>query len=363
MLNLGGPQTLEDVGPFLQNLFADRELIKLPAQNLLGPFIARMRTHHVQANYQAIGGGSPLLKWTSLQGNGMAKWLDQLSPETAPHKFYVAFRYTHPFSEDALLAMQRDGIQQAVAFTQYPHWSCSTTGSSLNELWRAARQLGLEKTFTWRIIDRWPVHPGFVAAMARSVVAGLAHFDRANRDQVTLLFSAHSLPLDVINRGDTYPQEISASVQAVIDHLNLPNRFLLAYQSQVGPVPWLGPSTAKVIQGMGAQGHKQVLVVPIAFTSDHIETLFEIDVEFGELARHAGIAQFKRTPAINDDPQFQRALAEIVLEHLNRKRPYSSQYLLRCPGCTNPACGEILNPIEDAQAQQEVSGLEITAAD
>jgi ferrochelatase len=344
MLNLGGPQNLEQVGPFLHNLFIDREIIQLPAQNVLGPFIARMRTRRVQANYRAIGGGSPILKWTETQGAGMVAWLDELSPETAPHKFYVAFRYISPNSEEALRAMADDGIQRAVAFTQYPQWSCSTTGSSLNELWRAARRLGFENRFAWSIIDRWFIHPGFVAAMVRSVQTGLAQFEADVRERVLLLFSAHSLPLDVINRGDAYPQEIGASVQAVIEQLGTRNPYLLAYQSQVGPVAWLGPSTEQVIHALAEQGHDAVLVVPIAFTSDHIETLSEIDLEYGALARRLGIRQFRRAPAINGDPGFLRALAEIVQEHLRSGQHYSSQYLLRCPGCTNPACRQILNP-------------------
>lgn len=345
LLNLGGPQNLQQVGPFLQNLFADREIIQLPFQSLLGPMIVRMRMRRVQANYRAIGGGSPILHWTEQQGAGMVAWLDRLSPETAPHKFYVAFRYINPLSEDALQAMQRDGVRRAIAFTQYPQWSCSTTGSSLNELWRAARRLGLENAFDWSIIDRWPVHPGFIAAMSRSVQAGLAQFDPADRDQVLLLFSAHSLPLDVINRGDPYPQEIGASVQAVINALDLPNPYLLSYQSKVGPVPWLGPSTESMIHKLAQQGRKQVLVVPIAFTSDHIETLSEIDLDYGRLAQRAGIGHFKRAPALNGDPEFQKALAEIVLDHLQSGRLYSTQFPLRCPGCTNPACREILNPV------------------
>lgn len=344
MLNLGGPQNLEQVQPFLLRLFADCEIIQLPFQGLLGPFLARLRTQRVQANYQAIGGGSPILHWTEQQGEGMVKWLDQLSPATAPHKFYVAFRYVNPLSEDALLQMQADGVQRAVAFTQYPQFSCSTTGSSLNELWRAAHRLGLEHAFQWSVIDRWPVHPGFIDAMARSVQAGLEQFDPSVRRNVLLLFSAHSLPLRVINRGDPYPQEVGASVQAVVQQLGYTHPYLLAYQSQVGPVQWLGPGTQKVIRLLGRQGHKHVLVVPIAFTSDHIETLFEIDLEYAELAHQAGIRNFKRAPAMNGAPGFQRALAEIVLEHFENRQNCSPQYPLRCPGCTNPACRQVLNP-------------------
>src|SRR3954463_14887522 len=169
MLNLGGPATLDDVQPFLHELFADREIIQLPFQRWLGPYIARRRTPKVEGLYASIGGGSPILRYTEAQGRGMVERLDRLSPETAPHAFYVAFRYVHPKSDDALRAMEADGIERAVAFTQYPQFSCATTGSSLTELWRAATRTGLERAFRWSVIDRWPVHPGFIAAMAGTV--------------------------------------------------------------------------------------------------------------------------------------------------------------------------------------------------
>ena len=353
MMNLGGPANLDEVEPFLLELFADREIIQLPLQRWLGPFIARRRAPKVRRLYAGIGGGSPILRHTRAQGEGMVARLDRLSPETAPHRFYVAFRYVQPKSEDALRAMARDGVERAVAFTQYPQFSCSTTGSSLNELWRAAERTGLRDAFEWSIIDRWPVHEGFVASMAETIREGLEQFDPAERDRVLLLFSAHSLPLDVIDRGDAYPQEIGASVQAVVERVDRPNPYLLAYQSEVGPVRWLGPSTARVIQRLGARGHKHLLVVPIAFTSDHIETLSELDREYGELAHRAGIMHYKRTPALNDRPQFMDALADIVREHLASGRPYGPLYRTRCPGCVNPQCRQIPRPIGAPVAEAE----------
>jgi ferrochelatase len=345
MMNLGGPKSLDEVQPFLLELFADREIIQLPMQDWLGPFIARRRTKGVQQNYQDIGGGSPILHWTEVQGAGMCERLDVLSPDTAPHKFYVAFRYAQPKSEDALLAMHRDGVKRAIAFTQYPQFSCSTTGSSLNELWRATRRLGLQEAFDWSVIDRWPTHPRFIEAMTETVKLGLAQFSEADLDDVLILFSAHSLPMDVINRGDAYPQEVGASVHEVMKTLGFSHEYLLAYQSDVGPVPWLGPSTEKVIEQLGAKGRKNVLVVGIAFTSDHIETLHELDIEYGELAHEVGIANYKRAPALNGIPLFQDALAEIVAGHLASGEPCTGQYGLRCPGCVNPQCRNILNPV------------------
>jgi ferrochelatase len=347
MMNLGGPANLDEVEPFLLELFADREIIQLPFQGWLGPFIARRRAPKVRGLYEKIGGGSPILRYTRAQGEGMVARLDRLSPETAPHGFYVAFRYVQPKSEDALRAMARDGVQRAVAFTQYPQFSCSTTGSSLNELWRAADRTGLRDAFEWSIIDRWPVHDGFVDAMAETIREGLEQFDPAQRDQVLLLFSAHSLPLGVIDRGDAYPQEVGASVQAVVERLGGPNPYLLAYQSEVGPVRWLGPSTEKVIRRLGARGVKQLLVVPIAFTSDHIETLSELDREYGEVAHQVGITEYRRVPALNDRPRFLDALADVVHQHLASKQAYSPLYSTRCPGCENPQCRQILRPIAE----------------
>jgi protoporphyrin/coproporphyrin ferrochelatase len=345
MLNLGGPATLDAVQPFLLELFADREIIQLPAQRWLGPFIAKRRTPKVQALYATIGGGSPILRWTEAQGRGMVERLDRLSPETAPHGFYVAFRYASPKSEDALHAMRRDGVERAVAFTQYPQFSCSTTGSSLNELWRASEREGLDGGFRWSVIDRWPVHPGFIAAMTDTVRQGLERFPERERDRVLILFSAHSLPLRVINRGDSYPQEVGASVQRVMESLGFSHPHLLAYQSEVGPVAWLGPSTEQTIRHLGERGQRHLLVVPIAFTSDHIETLSELDVEYGELAHHVGITHYVRAPALNDHPVFLDALADIVREHLESNVVCGVNYPVRCPGCVNPDCRRILNPV------------------
>jgi protoporphyrin/coproporphyrin ferrochelatase len=352
MMNLGGPATLDDVEPFLLELFADREIIQLPLQRWLGPFIARRRTPKVRNLYAGIGGGSPILRYTEAQGRGMVDRLNRFSPETAPHKFYVAFRYTHPRSDDALRAMRADGVERAVAFTQYPQFSCSTTGSSLNELWRAAARSQLRDAFEWSVIDRWPVHQGFIAAMTETVREGMELFEPADREKVLILFSAHSLPLDVIDRGDSYPQEVGASVQRVVEQLGRSNPYILAYQSDVGPVRWLGPRTAQVLSQLGARGHRHVLVVPIAFTSDHIETLSELDREYGEVAHRAGITHYKRAPALNDRPLFLDGLAQIVKDHLASGLAHSNQYSTRCSGCTNPQCRNILNPVATSLARE-----------
>ncbi len=338
MMNLGGPKTLDEVEPFLLRLFADREIIQLPFQDYLGRFIATRRAPKVRRLYDGIGGGSPILSWTEAQGRAMCERLDQLSPETAPHRFYVAFRYTTPFADDAVKAMKADGITRAVAFTQYPQWSCSTTGSSLNDLWRSLKRTGLEDAFTWSIIDRWGEHEGFIRAMASTVEDGLKQYPADEREDVLVMFSAHSLPLSVIDRGDAYPSEIAASMSRVVEAGGLRNPYMLTFQSEVGPIRWLGPSTEVAIRQLAERGQKNMLVVPIAFTSDHIETLSEIDIEYGELAHSLGMQGFRRSPALNARPDFLDALADIVHGHIAAGRPWSGQYRQKCQGCTNTQC-------------------------
>lgn len=338
LLNMGGPKTLDDVEPFLLNLFADRELLRLPMQDVLGRFIAKRRAPKVRALYDAIGGGSPILHWSNTQGQALIERLDVLSPETAPHKFYVSFRYVAPFSDDAVLAMKADGITRAIALSMYPQYSCTTTGSSLNELWRALDRNNLRDEFQWSLIDRWPTHPGFVRSVAQQVREGLKQYAPSERDEVLLMFSAHSLPLSVIDRGDAYPQEVGATVERVMEVLGARNPHMLTYQSEVGPVRWLGPSTETMIRRLASDKRMNVLVVPVAFTSDHIETLSEVDIEYGELAHELGLEGFKRAPSLNDSPMFLDALADLVLTHMQSGQAHHTRYREKCPGCRNPSC-------------------------
>ncbi|KAH0069183.1 ferrochelatase, partial [Aureobasidium melanogenum] len=219
-MNMGGPSTTAEVGDFLSRLFADGDLIPLGRlQNYLGPLISKRRTPKIQKQYAAIGGGSPIRKWSEYQSSEMCKILDKISPETAPHKPYVAFRYAAPLTEEMYQKLFDDGFGngkggRAVAFTQYPQYSCSTTGSSLNELWKWRQRLETKRAggeideagaITWSVIDRWPVHSGLIEAFAQNIEAKLLEYPEETRKDVVLLFSAHSLPMSVVNRGDPYP--------------------------------------------------------------------------------------------------------------------------------------------------------------
>lgn len=161
MMNMGGPATVGETHDFLKNLFSDGDLIPLPFQRFAAPVIAKRRTPQIEQQYADIGGGSPILKYTQIQGEGMAQLLDELHPETAPHKAYTAFRYANPLTSLTARQLKEDGVKRAIAFTQYPQYSCSTTGSSLNELYRRGKA-GDVGDIQWSVIDRWGTHPGFI---------------------------------------------------------------------------------------------------------------------------------------------------------------------------------------------------------
>lgn len=283
----------------------------------------------------------------------MCKTLDRVSPSTAPHKPYVAFRYANPLTEDMYTQLLDDGFGRgkggrAVAFTQYPQYSCSTTGSSLNELWkwrnrlegnRAIDELASEGVITWSVIDRWPTHPGLVEAFAQNIETQLATYPPERRDQAVLLFSAHSLPMSVVNRGDPYPAEVAATVYAVMQRLGFSNPYRLTWQSQVGPSAWLGAQTSDTVKEYVARGQTDLVLIPIAFTSDHIETLYELDKEVmhEDAGGHPGV---KRAESLNGSPVFIKALADVANAHLQSGESCSRQMGLRCQGCKSERCLE-----------------------
>lgn len=358
-MNMGGPQTTKDVSTFLSRLFADGDLIPLgPLQGYLGPLISRRRTPKIEKQYASIGGGSPIRKWSEYQAEEMCKILDKERPESAPHKPYVAFRYADPLTEEMYNRLLADGFGKgkggrAIAFTQYPQYSCSTTGSSLNELWKWRNRLEsprrndnitaaeAEGSIKWSVIDRWPTHPGLVEAFARNIEATLQTYPEDVRDSVVLLFSAHSLPMSVVNRGDPYPAEVAATVWAVQQRLGFKNPYRLVWQSQVGPSAWLGAQTSDTVTNLVKKGQKDLVLIPIAFTSDHIETLFEIDQEVIHEANELGAeGRVRRAESLNGSPTFIRALADIAKAHLDSGEICSRQMGLRCPGCKNEKCLE-----------------------
>jgi len=344
MMNMGGPRNSEEVNGFLNNLFADRDIIRLPWQSKLGPWIAKRRTPSIIEKYNEIGGGSPISKWTKLQGELMCEQLDKISPETAPHKPYVAFRYAKPSTEEALEEVIEDGASHIIAFSQYPQYSCTTTGSSMNAIYRYFQQNYPLKPpggygVTMSVIDRWPTHPLLVKTFAQNIKKELLTFPEDIRSKVVLLFSAHSVPQYVMNRGDPYPAEIGATVQLVMQELGWCNPYRVTWQSKVGPLPWLEPGTEQTIKTLVKRGQKNLMLVPIAFVNDHIETLHELDIEYAdELGKEVGAERIGRCAAPNDDPTFIKCITDVVATHLKNKEKVKPQMLMQCPMCTEEQC-------------------------
>lgn len=340
MLNMGGPRNSEEVLGFLTNLFADRDIIRLPLQSKLGPWIAKRRTPSIIEKYNEIGGGSPIYDWTTKQGDLMCKRLDELCPESAPHKAYVGFRYAKPLAEEALEQLEADGVEHVVAFSQYPQYSCTTTGSSMNQIYRYYQQNHPLKTpVSWSVIDRWPTHPLLIKTFAQNIKKELETFPEHIRSKVVLLFSAHSVPQYVMNRGDPYPAEVGATVQLVMQELGWCNPYRLVWQSKVGPLPWLEPGTENTIKAMVKKGQKNLMLIPIAFVNDHIETLHELDIEYAQdIGKEVGAERIARCAAPNCDPTFIECLADIVSTHLKTGETVKPQMLMTCPMCTEETC-------------------------
>ncbi len=315
LLNLGGPDQLEDVGPFLFNLFVDPEIIRLPftwLQRPLAWFISTRRIKKSQENYRQIGGGSPLRRITEAQAQALQEQLQQKGQEA---RIYVGMRYWHPFTEEAIARIKRDRIDRLVILPLYPQFSISTSGSSfrlLERLWLEDPKLD---RIEYTVIPSWYKQPGYLQSMAQLIAQELDQF--SNPDQVHLFFSAHGVPRSYVDEaGDPYQQEIEECTALIMQTLNRANPHTLAYQSRVGPVEWLQPYTEDAIKELGAQGVEDLLVVPISFVSEHIETLQEIDIEYRELAEHSGIHNFRRVPALNTDPVFVEAMADLVIDAL-----------------------------------------------
>ncbi|KAF9416892.1 hypothetical protein HW555_005895 [Spodoptera exigua] len=339
MLNMGGPTNIDQVGDYLFRIMTDRDMIQLPVQSKLGPWIASRRTEDVQKKYMEIGGGSPILKWTNSQGSLLAEALDKLHPETAPHKHYVCFRYVPPFTNDAFTAIEKDGVERAVIFSQYPQYSCATTGSSLNAIADFYKNRSIPKNIKFSLIERWATHPLLAKVFAERIKEKLDVFDPEVRDDVVILFTAHSLPLKAVSRGDTYPHEVAATVANTMLQLNVKNPYRLVWQSKVGPLPWLQPYTDDAIKAYAKQGRKNLLLVPIAFVNEHIETLHELDIEYcHDIAKEAGITRIERAATPNAHPTFISALADIVVQHLANQEKVSKQFLTRCPHCVSERC-------------------------
>ncbi|MGI8813333.1 MAG: ferrochelatase [Pyrinomonadaceae bacterium] len=314
LLNLGGPDSLEAVEPFLFNLFSDPDIIDFPLAFLFRKRLAKMistRRHpRIQEQYKQIGGKSPLKDHTLKQ----AAMLEQCLNEKLPAKVYVAMRYWHPSTEDALDAIERDGIKNVILLPLYPQYSKATTTSSVKEWETQLAARGRSSQIGTSLIESYYEFPRYIDAFVERVNEGLGRFPMGDRDDVHLLFSAHGTPMKLVRDGDPYSHHIKKTVDAILRKGGYTQSNSLCYQSKVGPLKWLTPSTPDTIRGLAAKGVKKMLVIPVAFASDHLETLYEVGIEFRHMAMQAGVERFEVSLGLNDSLIFIDALAQLVFE-------------------------------------------------
>jgi len=322
LLNLGGPDSLDDVEPFLYNLFSDPEIITLPSflAWMNGPVawvIAKGRAPSSKEGYESIGGSSPQLATTLKQGKAIEA---ALAKRGFAASSYVAMRYWHPFTSEALDAIKRDGVQKLVVLPLYPQFSISTSGSSLRILEQEYYVDQALRQIKNVVIPAWYNREGYIKSLARLVAEKCDKFEDPSTPFI--FFSAHGLPVKYIESlGDPYKAQSEASVRftmARLRALGYTNNYTLAYQSRVGPVEWLRPYTDDVIRQLGSEGVTDMVVVPVSFVSEHIETLEEIDMEYRELAEECGITHWERVPALGLEQDFIDDLASAVIESLPR---------------------------------------------
>jgi len=314
LFQLGGPDSLEAVEPFLYNLFCDPDIIDFPlawlARKPLARYISRRRAPKVAQHYGEIGGQSPIRLLTERQAealkNALSPHLDSL--------VVIAMRYWHPFTAEAVEQLGSARLDELVLLPLYPQYSRATTGSSLREWDRCFRRAALSAGSSGipvRVVKQFHTHPGYLDALVEKVNLGLGHFDYP--EEAHLVFSAHGLPVSFVEQGDPYQAQIEGTVKMVMERGAWKNVHTLCYQSKVGRQKWLEPSLDDTVRRLAAAGCRRMLVAPISFVTEHIETLHEINIETRAEAAALGITQFEMMPALNDSPRFIAALADLVL--------------------------------------------------
>ncbi|HEY5999758.1 MAG TPA: ferrochelatase [bacterium] len=315
LLNMGGPDSEAAVAPFLTNLFLDPEILPLPLPGPLRSFVARRiaagRAPKVIPRYRLLGGKSPQGELTARQATALEAALN--AGGGGRWRVLVAMRYWHPFIEEAVEEAAALRPARLVALSLYPHYSRAVGGSSIGELHRALRLRPVGCRVS--VVDQFFRHPLFLQAHAARIAAALAQFAGGGRDAF-VLFSAHNLPEKLIRRGDPYLDQVRATVEGLLPAIGA-RPWELAFQSRSGPVKWLAPEVAETLRELAAAGRRQVLMVPLSFVSDQIETLYEIDLLYAQEAQRAGV-EFRRTPAFNDAPDFIALLEALVRQAAGR---------------------------------------------
>ncbi len=310
LFQLGGPDTLAAIEPFLYNLFCDPDIIDFPFARIgrkpLAKLISTTRARKVQHHYATIGGGSPIRRFTDRQARALQAELTNYGLDA--HCF-IAMRYWHPFTSEAIAQLQDAQCDEAVLLPLYPQYSSTTTGSSLNEWQRLFRG-----DIPVHNVGPFYRHPMYLDAVIEKIEEALARFPAPERAEI--VFSAHSIPMSIVAKGDPYQRQIEETVQLLMQRGGWPNRHRLCYQSKVGASKWLQPSQHRTLHDLAVEKAREVCIVPVAFVSDHVETLGEIDHEAREEARRLGITQFEMSAGLNDSRKFISALSQLVLETL-----------------------------------------------
>ncbi len=324
LFQLGGPDTLAAIEPFLYNLFCDPDIIDFPfarlARKPLAKLIATTRARKVQHHYASIGGGSPIRRFTEQQARLLETELALLGVNA---RCFVAMRYWHPFTAEVIAQLRVHSIDELVLLPLYPQHSSTTTGSSLNE-WKRL----FHDEIPVHVVDAFYRHPCYLDAVIEKVEEALARFPLPHRAEI--VFSAHSLPVSVIAKGDLYQRQIEETVRLLMERGGWRNPHRLCYQSKVGASKWLQPSLHRTLRDLSAEKIREVCVVPVAFVSDHVETLGEIDHEAREEAYRLGITQFEVSGGLNDSPKFISALGDLVMQALGGNvHSYPSIYKCR----------------------------------
>ena len=313
LCNLGGPDSLESVRPFLFNLFSDPDIFRLPlafiTQRPFAALIARRRTPEAAKGYAAIGGKSPILEFTNAQAAALARSLG------AGFDVHVCMRYWHPLTGEAVAMLKNKNYGRVILLPLYPQYSVTTSGSAYNEFMRQCEKQHYRPVVT--LVRQWYDQPDYQGAIVEMLRAEAQKFPDPDPKRIELLFSAHGLPRKIVDQGDPYERQIRATYDALRAQLGWPHT-TLCYQSRVGPLEWLRPYTDDVIREKAAAGVKQMLVYPIAFVSDHVETLFELGITYAEIARERGIEHYRVVPALNSHPRFIEALKSLVLNAVSR---------------------------------------------
>ena len=319
LMNLGGPERIKDVGPFLYNLFSDPEIIRLPIpffQKPLAWLISTLRSTKSQEAYLSIGGGSPLRRITEQQARELQSKLRENGIDATT---YIAMRYWHPFTESAIADIKADGIDQVVVLPLYPHFSISTSGSSFRELKKLRDNDKDFRKIPIRCIRSWFNQSGYINAMVELISEQILLCESPSNAHV--FFTAHGVPKSYVEEaGDPYKKQIEDCVSLIVSELKNSLKFrnphTLSYQSRVGPEEWLKPYTEDVLEDLGKANIEELVVVPISFVGEHIETLQEIDIEYKEIAANAGIKHFRRVRALNTNPTFINGLNDLVISCL-----------------------------------------------